>query len=266
MTLLALLLALLIGLSLGILGGGGSILTVPTLLYVARMPAKQAIAASLLVVGVTSLVGAWRHSRIGNVRGRVAAVFGALSFVGAFTSARLSTRVSGEAQIVVLAVVMVAAALSMLRGRREDAVPAGAPVRAVSPAIVAAALGVGMLTGLVGIGGGFLFVPALALFARLPIKEAVGTSTLVIAINSAGGLAGYGAHVALPWAWLALFTAVSVAGIVAGTRLVPHIPQRTLRRAFAAFLIVVGSAMLWDKGRALLRDHPAAEGQTTNEG
>lgn len=259
---LALVLAALIGLSLGTLGGGGSILTVPTLLYAARFAPKQAIAASLLVVGATSLVGAMRHRAEGNVRLRVALIFGALSFVGAFGAARLSRYVSGEAQVVLLAVVMLAAAVSMLRPRPDaPAAPSDTRALAISPRVVLAALAVGMLTGLVGIGGGFLFVPALTVLGGLSMREAVGTSTAVIAINALGGLAGYRDQMDLPWGFLLLFTAVAIAGIVVGTRLVRHIPQAALRRAFAVFLLVVGAFMLWDKGRKLAARGaaPAAE-------
>ncbi|HEU4563673.1 MAG TPA: sulfite exporter TauE/SafE family protein [Gemmatimonadaceae bacterium] len=249
---LALILAALIGLSLGLLGGGGSILTVPTFVYVLHFEPKTAIAMSLLVVGTTSFVGAVRHWQAGNLRPGIALAFGALSFAGAFAAARLAKYVSGEVQLVVLAVVMLAAAASMLRGARRDT-PDTAPARAavLSPAIILPALGVGMLTGLVGIGGGFLFVPALTLIARLPVKQAIGTSTLVIAINSLGGLAGYGGHVDVPWRFLALFTAVAIAGILAGAQLVRHVPQAALRRAFALFLLIVGSLMLYDRGRRL---------------
>jgi uncharacterized membrane protein YfcA len=255
MTALALTLAALIGLSLGTLGGGGSILTVPTFVYVLGIQPKPAIAMSLLVVGATSLVGAWRHRAAGNVRTSTALLFGALSFAGSFGAARLATYVSGETQLVLLAAVMLAAAISMMRSARRStepgAPPAGRPARAVPPAVAVAALGVGMLTGLVGIGGGFLFVPALALLGRLPMKEAVGTSTLIIAINCAGGLVGYGGRVDVAWSPLLAFTAVAVVGVVVGSHLVSYIDQAALRRTFAVFLLAVGSWMLYDRGRTL---------------
>jgi uncharacterized membrane protein YfcA len=111
--------------------------------------------------------------------------------------------------------------------------------------IVAEGMAVGVLTGLVGVGGGFLIVPALVLLGRVPMKEAVGTSLLVIAMKSAAGFAGYWGQVEVRWGFLALFTAVAVAGILAGTRLVRHVPQQALQRAFAVFLLVMGSFILF---------------------
>ena len=241
---LGLALAALIGLSLGLLGGGGSILTVPVLVYVLGIAAKPAIAMSLPVVGVTSLVSAALHWRFGNVRVRTAIPFGLLAMAGAFAGAKLSVLMSGTAQLALLAVVMLAAAGSMLRGGavRAGGKPAPAPRLAL---IVPVALGVGVLTGLVGIGGGFLVVPALVLLAGVPMKEAVGTSLLVIAMNSVSGFAGYLGTVTLDWGFLAGFTAVAVVGALAGTALVARVPQATLKRVFALFLLVMGAFVLY---------------------
>jgi uncharacterized protein len=239
---LGLALAALIGLSLGLLGGGGSILTVPVLVYVLGVAAKPAIAMSLPVVGITSLVGAALHWRLGNVRVGTALTFGSLAMAGAFAGAKLAVFLRGAVQLALLAVVMLAAAASMLRGTRGEA-DAGAPPR---PALlVPVALGVGVLTGLVGIGGGFLVVPALVLLARVPMREAVGTSLLVIAMNSASGFAGYLGSVDLDWGFLAGFTAAAVVGALVGTALAARVPQATLRRAFALFLLVMGGFVLY---------------------
>jgi uncharacterized membrane protein YfcA len=267
MNVLALALAAVIGLSLGLLGGGGSILAVPTFVYVLRFPPKQAIAMSLLVVQVMSLVGAYGHWRAGNLYARLALSFGLLSFLGSFTAARLSAFVSGEVQIALLGGVMLAAAVPMFRNVHAEERPHAedpSPLLShhLTPGVVVAALAVGLLTGLIGVGGGFLFVPALVLLGRVPIKPAVGTSSLVIAINSFGGLLGYGTHVAVPWRFLAAFTLVAVGGIMTGTRLVRHVRPVTLRRAFAVFLVVVGALMLYDKGRALLRTRPPNPSRT----
>ena len=241
---IGLVLAALVGLSLGLLGGGGSILTVPVLVYVLGYAAKPAIAMSLPVVGVTSLVGAALHWRLGNVRVGTAAVFGALAMVGAFAGAKLAVLMSGAAQLVLLAVVMVAAAGSMLRGREVGAAPRpDAPLRPTL--LVPVALGVGVLTGLVGIGGGFLVVPALVLLARVPMREAVGTSLLVIAMNSASGFAGYLGAVDFDWGFLAGFTAAAVVGALAGTRLAARVPQVALKRGFGMFLLVMGGFVLY---------------------
>ena len=237
-------LAALIGLSLGLLGGGGSILTVPVLVYVLGFAAKPAIAMSLPVVGVTSLVGAGLHWRRGNVRVGTALTFGAFAMIGAYGGARLAAFVSGAAQLAILSIVMLVAAVSMLRVRREDPVPGGAePPRFALIAPVA--LVVGALTGLVGIGGGFLIVPALAILGRVPMRESVGTSLLVIALNAGAGFAGYVGTVPIDWGFLAAFASIAVLGALAGTALVGVIPAAALRRAFGVFLILVGGFVLY---------------------
>lgn len=253
---LGLALAALMGLSLGALGGGGSILTVPIFVYVLGFEAKPAIAMTLPVVGVTSLIGALGHWREGNTDIRVALAFGAVAMCGAFMGTRLEHLLTGAEQLAILGLVMVAASLSMLRGRPEA--DASLPRRPL-PLILAAALAVGTLTGLIGIGGGFLVVPALVLLARTPMKQAVGTSLLVIAMNSASGFAGYLGRVEIPWGFLAAFTTISAAGILAGTRLVRHVSQRQLRRAFAYFLLAMAVFVLY-QNRAVLAAGSARAG------
>jgi len=255
---LGLALAALIGLSLGLLGGGGSILTVPVFVYVLGIAAKPAIAMSLPVVGVTSVLSAALHWRLGNVRLGIAIPFGVLAMAGAFAGAKLSVLMSGPAQLALLAVVMLAAAGAMLRGGVSDA---RAPTTPRVALIAPVALGVGVLTGLVGIGGGFLVVPALVLLAGVPMRQAVGTSLLVIAMNSASGFAGHVGTVPIDWAFLAGFTAVAVAGALAGTALAEHVPQATLKRAFALFLLAMGGFVLHqsrDVFRGIAGRDPAA--------
>jgi uncharacterized membrane protein YfcA len=239
---LGLTLAALIGVALGLLGGGGSILTVPVLVYVLGVAAKPAIAMSLPVVGITSLVGAAMHWRLGNVRVPTAITFGLVAMVGAFAGAKLAASLSGTVQLVLLSVVMLAAAASMLRGGRHDAERI-APQRLAL--LVPVALGVGVLTGLVGIGGGFLVVPALVLLARVPMRQAVGTSLLVIAMNSASGFAGYLGSVHIDWTFLAGFTGAAIAGALAGTALMSRVPQSALKRGFAVFLLMIGGFVLY---------------------
>jgi uncharacterized membrane protein YfcA len=237
-------LAALIGLSLGLLGGGGSILTVPVLVYVLGIAAKPAIAMSLPVVGVTSLIAAALHWRLGNVRVRTALGFGAVAMVGAFAGAKLAVLLSGAVQLALLAIVMLAAAVSMLRPPRGDAEP-GTHASPPHVALLAAvALALGALTGLVGIGGGFLIVPALVLLARVPMREAVGTSLLVIAMNSASGFAGYAGSVHLDWPFLTAFIGLAVVGALAGALLAARVPQAALKRAFGVFLLAVGGLVL----------------------
>ncbi len=260
-------LALLIGLSLGVLGGGGSILTVPIFVYVMEYEPKLAIAMSLPVVGATSLVGAVGHWRAGNFNLKVALLFGVLAMAGAFAGARLSALVSGIAQLVLLAIVMLVSSVLMMRRKSApDAAPTdGEATRRAPLALVAAAgIGVGILTGLVGIGGGFLFVPALHLLARVPMKTAVGTSLLVIAMNTAAGLAGYSGQVSIPWAIVGAFVVAAAIGIVVGTRIVARVSQGGLRRAFAAFLVLMAAFILVQNRAVLL--HPGQALRPSNAG
>jgi uncharacterized membrane protein YfcA len=246
--LVALFFGALIGIALGLLGGGGSILTVPVFVYVLKMPAKEAIAMSLPVVGIASLIGALGHWRAGNVQVRTAAVFGAVAMVAAFAGARMSGMLPGRVQLVLLALVMLGAATSMLRSAARAPGSPATDERVFSPALVAAALGVGTLTGLIGVGGGFLIVPALVVLAHVPIHKAVGTSLLVIAVNTATAFAGQPARGTVRVALLASFTAAAVAGILIGTRLSPKVPAARLKRAFALFLIVLSLLILASSG------------------
>ena len=251
-------LAMLVGLSLGLLGGGGSILTVPVLVYALGFAAKPAIAMSLPVVGVTSLIGAALHWRLGNVRVRTALGVGAVTMAGAFAGAKLAALLSGATQLALLAVVMLAAAASMLRGTRERAREAGS-ARPHPALLGAVAFGVGALTGLVGIGGGFLVVPALVLLARVPMREAVGTSLLVIAMNAASGFAGYVGTVSIDWGFLAAFTVIAVLGALAGTLLATRVPQAALKRAFGVFLLAAGGFVLARNRDAFSTPHAARD-------
>ena len=242
-------LAALVGISLGLMGGGGSILTVPIFVYVLGYDPKLAIAMSLPVIGVTSLAGAAGHWKAGNVHLRTAITFGLIAMVGAFAGARGARLLNGAVQLALLAVIMLMAAAMMLRSARRS--PAGDDAQPLASRdmpvalLVPVALGVGLITGLVGIGGGFLVVPALVLLARAPMKQAVGTSLVVIAMNSAAGFAGYLGQVQVPWSFMTGFTAVAVAGILAGTWGVRFVSQRALKQAFALLLIVMGAFMLY---------------------
>ncbi len=263
-----LVLAVLIGLSLGLLGGGGSILAVPVFVYVLGFGAKEAIAMSLAVVGITSLFGAYGHWRAGSVDLRVALIFGAVAMGGTYLGARLAVFFSGAAQLILFAGVMIAAAVFMFRDTAsgaadgadgaDDADGAGESGSSkVSKGmslglIVPEGLAVGVLTGLVGVGGGFLIVPALVLLGKVPMKVAVGTSLLVIAMKSAAGFVGYLGQVEIPWAFMGLFTALAIAGSFAGAYLVRFIPQQSLKKAFAVFLVVMGGFILLQNGGAVL--------------
>lgn len=252
-------LAALVGLSLGMLGGGGSILTVPIFVYVLGYDPKLAIAMSLPVVGVTSLVGALTRWKSGNVDLRAAVTFGAIAMVGAYGGAKLAVFLSGAVQLTVLAIVMLAAAVTMFRSARGAATDGGAAVEAPRTMPVAllipVALGVGVLTGVVGIGGGFLVVPALVLLARVPMTQAIGTSLVVIAMNAASGFVGYINQVSIPWTFVAGFTAIAVIGILAGSYLLRYVSQRALKRGFALFLVCMSVFVLY-KNRSVFAPQP----------
>jgi len=243
MTALGLFLALLIGLSLGLLGGGGSILTVPVFVYVLGFDPKAAVAMSLPVVGVTSLVGVAAHWRSGRVRVPMALLFGSAAMAGAFGGAQLARLVSGTTQLVLLGGIILLAAASMLRSPAYARVEARQP--RADPLILLVGFGVGVLTGLVGVGGGFVIVPALVLLGRLRMKEAVGTSLLVIVMNTAAGFAAYLGVVEIAWRTLVPFTLFAIAGILVGARLVTRLPATTLRRGFAVLLLGIGLLLLW---------------------
>ena len=246
MSVLGLGLAFLIGIALGLLGGGGSILTVPVFTYVLGYPPKVAIAMTLPVVGVASIVGAASHWRAGRVRIGVALQLGVVAMLTAFGAARLSVFVPGRVQLVILGVVIVVAAASMLKPPRLETGEAVAP-RPRWVVILAGAL-VGVLTGMTGVGGGFIIVPALVLLARLPMKDAIGTSLVVIVMNTAAGFLGYVGTVPIDWAALMPFTAMAVVGILAGARLVTRVPTAALKQGFAVLLVLIGVLILWQGG------------------
>ncbi|AXE23975.1 sulfite exporter TauE/SafE family protein [Streptomyces globosus] len=236
--------SVLIGVSLGILGGGGSILTVPILVYLAGQDTKEAIATSLFVVGVTSLAGLVPHARAHRVRWRTGLVFGAVSMVGAYGGGRLAEYIPGSVLLIAFALMMLATAFAMLRTPRKA--KAAGPARAELPVgqVVVEGLAVGAVTGLVGAGGGFLVVPALVLLGGLPMGIAVGTSLLVIAMKSFSGLAGHLSGVQIDWGLALTVTGAAVAGSLIGSRFAGRIPQDTLRKAFGWFVVVMGLFVL----------------------
>jgi uncharacterized membrane protein YfcA len=231
-----------VGVSLGLLGGGGSILAVPLLVYVARLDVHVAIGMSLAIVGATSLGGALVHAREGRVELKAALVFGVAGMISAPLGAQASQLVAPRALLLLFAGLMIVVGGLMLRGRREDS--RGGPRRARPLAILGAGLGVGALTGFLGVGGGFLIVPALTLLAGLPMHAAVGTSLLVIALNAAAGLAGHLRQGGIPPGLTAAFIGASLLGAFLGGRLSARVEPAPLRRAFAVFVILIGVSLL----------------------
>lgn len=236
---LAVALSVLIGLSLGLLGGGGSMLTMPILIYVFGVEPKSAIATSLLIVGVTSLVGGVAHAQAGRVQIRTGLLFGAAAMAGAYAGGRLARFLPASILLLAFAALMVATAVAMLRGRRPEAKSAPTVSPRSLPRMLLHGAAVGGLTGLVGAGGGFLVVPALALLGGLPMPMAVGTSLLVIAMQSLAGFVGYLGHVAIDLRLAGIFVAAASVGIVAGEQLAGHLPEQALRKGLAWFVLAM---------------------------
>ncbi|MFO1407612.1 MAG: sulfite exporter TauE/SafE family protein [Steroidobacteraceae bacterium] len=244
--------ALAIGLSLGLLGSGGSILTVPVLHYLLGQPEKAAIGGSLLVVGIVAAAGTIPYALRRQVDWVNAARFGLPGMAGAWTGATLARFVPGPVQLGVFALVMLAAAGRMLAG---PAAPASAAPR--RDAVIAGGAAVGLLSGLVGVGGGFLIVPALVLLAGVPMSAAVGTSLAVIALNSAAGFARSlgvleAAGQPLDLGVLGTIAVVGIAGSWLGQRLGRRLPQPALRRIFGGFLVAMGIFVAVDVAPRLL--------------
>lgn len=238
---LAGILAVGVGLSLGLLGGGGSILTLPILLYVLHQPEEEAIPASLVVVGATSLAALIPHARAGNVELRAGLLFGAAGAVGAFVGGIVAGYLPARWLLAGFVVAMVAAGIAMIRGRKEDREPRPASVVRT----LASGFGAGAMTGLVGAGGGFVVVPALALFAGLPVRRAVGTSLLVIAANTAAGFLGHALHAHVDPVSTAVVTAGAIAGSGLGAVASQRVPQAVLRRGFGVFVLAMAALVTW---------------------
>ena len=246
--------ALLIGLSLGVMGSGGSILTVPVLTYLLGHDNKAAIAESLAIVGGIALVGALPYAMSRQVDWRSVLYFGLPGMAGTYLGAWMAKYVSGGVQLVLFAVVMLLAAWLMARPPKfvREAEDNRGEVDHRPMAfwkIGLEGLGVGLLTGLVGVGGGFLIVPALVLLGGLPMRLAIGTSLAVIALKSASGLWKYldvleSLGESVNWATVAAFIAVGIAGSFIGKAISSRIDQRTLRRSFAVFLVIMGAFVL----------------------
>ncbi|GLW99046.1 sulfite exporter TauE/SafE family protein [Microtetraspora sp. NBRC 16547] len=243
MIVLTLAAAVVVGLTLGLFGGGGSILTVPLLVYFAGVPAKSAIAMSLFVVAVTSAVSAVGHARAGRIRWKTGLIFGLAGMVGAYGGGLIGPRLPEALLLAAFALMMVATATAMIRGRKS---PERRPAHSELPVLHVAVEGVvvGLVTGLVGAGGGFLVVPALVLLGGMPMSVAVGTSLVVIAMKSLAGLAGYMQTVQVDWGIALPVTVAAVVGGVIGGRLAGRVQADRLRQAFGWFVLVMGGFVL----------------------
>ncbi|MEO5983275.1 MAG: sulfite exporter TauE/SafE family protein [Pedococcus sp.] len=253
---LAIPLGLLIGLALGALGGGGSILTVPALVYVLGQDPKTATTSSLLIVGVTSLIALVPHARAHRVRFGQGLMFGVLGTAGSFAGSALAAHVAPQVLLTAFAGLMLVVATLMLRRslrpddatgpqtRGEEPILSLRPLTCACPRlakVVLTATAVGLLTGFFGVGGGFVLVPALVLALSFPMPVAVGTSLLVIAVNSATALTARMSSGGpdLDWPLIAGFTAAAIVGSLLGGRITSRVSPRHLTRAFAILLVAV---------------------------
>lgn len=242
---LDLLLGFVIGLALGMLGGGGSILTVPALVYLVGQTPQAAVTTSLAIVGANSLLGAFFHNLKGTCNWGVAAIFGGAGMVVAYLAAGLSKMFSPPALLVAFAILMLMIGVVMLF-QKERRQPVDVCVRPNWLAVLTGGAGVGLLTGILGVGGGFLIVPALVLLVGLPMSQAVGTSLLVIAANSFAGFAGHLDTPGFDPILTLVFVAAGLAGTFAGARVGQRLPAYRLRQAFAVFVVGLAVFLLVD--------------------
>jgi len=250
--------ALLIGLVLGLIGGGGSILTVPILVYLLFLNPVTATAYSLFVVGVSALVGAIRNIQKGLVDFRTAIVFAIPAFIAVYITRKFIVPAipdelfsvgsfmitKGIAIMLFFAFVMLLASISMIRSNRKDS-SEETVVQYNYPLIIVEGFVVGILTGIVGAGGGFLIIPALVLLAKLPMKKAVATSLLIIAIKSLIGFIGDVENLKIDWLFLLSFTGISVIGIFIGIYVSNFIEGKKLKKGFGWFVLIMGIYIIY---------------------
>lgn len=243
-----------VGFSLGLLGGGGSILAVPVLVYALGLPVSQAVPMSLPVVGFAAAVGAFARWRKQQLRVTTALGFAAVAMVSAFAAARLGSGIpDGPRLTMFVAVMLIAAVVMWRRSMRQVAgdtqeIPIATPrpqsQGSMRVTMFVSAVVVGALTGLVGVGGGFMIVPALVGVLALPMPQAVATSLAVIALNTLAAGAGWWGRITLDWTLTGAVTVAALAGMAIGIRLAPRFSARTLTRTFAVLLLVVSGVMV----------------------
>lgn len=252
--------ALIIGMVLGLIGGGGSILTVPILVYILGVEPVLATAYSLFVVGSSAMVGAIRNMKNGMVELRTAIVFSIPAFIAVYVARKYAlpaipdvllefssfTLTKSTAIMLLFALIMLLASISMIRGRKETTTQATEP-KFNYPMIILEGLGVGLLTGIVGAGGGFLIIPALVLLAKLPMKKAVATSLLIIGVKSLIGFIGDVQNLSIDWTFLLSFTGLSVAGIFIGIWLNTFIEGAKLKKAFGWFVLIMAFIIVFQE-------------------
>ena len=250
--------ALIIGIVLGLIGGGGSILTVPVLVYLLAINPVTATAYSLFVVGASSLVGAFNNMKKKLVDFKTATVFSIPAFIAVYITRKYIVPAIPDHIVTIagfdvtknigimlfFAIIMVAASISMIRNNRSEVV-VETKVKYNYPLIIIEGAVVGVLTGIVGAGGGFLIIPALVILAKLPMKKAVATSLLIIAVKSLIGFIGDVENLEIDWVFLTIFTALSIVGIFIGGYLNNFVDGKKLKTAFGWFVLVMGIYIIW---------------------
>lgn len=270
------LLAACIGLSLGLIGGGGSVLALPILVYVMGIEPKSAIAMTLVIVGSVSLIGMIPHWRKGNVNLQKAFIFGSATMLGAFLGAKLASLpfITGTVQMLLFAAMMLLAAILMImRSSKPEpiAVESGVDLSLYPPPIcrycwlwlLTEGIGIGILTGLVGVGGGFAIVPALVLLGKTPMKEAIGTSLVIIGMNSVAGFLGYLGQVPLNWNLMASFTIFAGMGTFLGAYLSQFVQAKQLQKGFGYFLIAISAFILFQQRHSFQKKPVSMENKLT---
>lgn len=251
--------ALVIGIVLGLIGGGGSILTVPVLVYLFGVNPVTATAYSLFVVGSSALVGAFKNMQKKRVDYRTAIVFSIPAFIAVYITRKFivpaipehiinigSIEVTKNIAIMLFfAFIMILASVSMIKEKKKENIVKTDKVRYNYPLIIIEGLIVGVLTGIVGAGGGFLIIPALVLLAKLPMKRAVATSLLIIAIKSLIGFIGDVQNMEIDWVFLMIFTFLSIIGIFVGVYLNRFINGEKLKKGFGWFVLFMGIYIVW---------------------
>ena len=230
------------GVLFGLFGAGGSILLVPILVYILDLPIKSALGTSLLILMVTGTVASLAHARSRNVSWWIGLRWAAIGMVAAYAGGRVAEFIPEHVLLIMFAAVVVVASLAMMR--RRALAPAVDPRSIPIAKVIVVGAGLGFFTGMMGVGGGFLLVPALVLLCGMDVKLAVGTSLLIIAVNSLGGFLGFAAHETFPWRTTLTVAAFNAAGSLVGERVGKRLPGHRLRPAFGAFLLIVGVVMV----------------------
>ncbi|MDB9447232.1 sulfite exporter TauE/SafE family protein [Anabaena sp. CS-542/02] len=264
-----------IGISLGLIGGGGSVLALPTLVYVMGIEPKSAVAMTLVIVGTVSLIGVIPHWKQGHVNLKTAFIFGSATMLGAFAGAKIANLpfITGSLQMLLFAVMMLlASGLMIRRGAKSTAKQPDISEIYTKPIckycwlwLVSEGLGVGILTGLVGVGGGFAIIPALVILGNIPMKQAIGTSLVIIAANAVSGFLGYWGEVSLDWNIITSFIIAASIGTVLGAYLSQYVDGKKLQKYFGYFLLGVAALILF-QNRGILEEFKSkrAAGNNSN--